>query len=152
MRWLLAALALELLLGADKPGAEVDKKGKDMLQGTWVGVSAQRNGKPDDKIEGHLLTFAGDKFVIKKGGKVLYQGTYQTDPDKEPATIDFHHSEGILKGKTWKGIYALDGDTLKECDNAPDLDKGRPTEFAARADSGHVFIMFKRAKTNEATR
>jgi hypothetical protein len=44
------------------------------------------------------------------------------------------------------GIYALDGDMLKTCDNAPDLDKPRPTAFEARAGSGCVLITFKRAE------
>jgi hypothetical protein len=55
-------------------------------------------------------------------------------------------TEGALKGKAWKGIYALDGDTLTTCDNAPDLDKGRPAAFETKAGSGHIFITFQRAK------
>jgi len=50
------------------------------------------------------------------------------------------------KGEGWKGIYALDGDTLSMCDNAPNLDEGRPTAFEAKSGSGHVRITFKRAK------
>jgi hypothetical protein len=37
--------------------------------------------------------------------------------------IDFEHTEDALKGKTWKGIYVLDSDTLTICDNAPNLHK-----------------------------
>ena len=64
----------------------------------------------------------------------------------KPAAIDFEHREGALKGKAWKGIYALDGDTLMTCDNAPNLDKGRPAAFEAKTGSGHIFITFKRAE------
>jgi hypothetical protein len=46
----------------------------------------------------------------------------------------------------WKGIYALGGDTLKICDNAPNLDKGRPSALEAKSGSGHVLITFTRAK------
>ena len=46
----------------------------------------------------------------------------------------------------WKGIYALDSDTLTTCDNAPDPDKGRPAAFEAKAGSGYIFITFRRAK------
>jgi hypothetical protein len=46
----------------------------------------------------------------------------------------------------WKGIYAVDGDTLTTCDNAPNLKKGRPTAFEAKSGSGYVLITFKRAK------
>ena len=40
----------------------------------------------------------------------------------------------------------LDGDTLAICDNAPNLDKGRPAAFEAKSGSGYVLITFKRAK------
>ena len=68
------------------------------------------------------------------------------NPNAKPATIDFEHKEGVLKGKVWQGIYALDGDSLTICDNAPDLEKGRPGAFEAKSGSGHVLITFKRAK------
>ena len=45
-----------------------------------------------------------------------------------------------------EGIYAVDGDTLRICDNAPDLGKGRPTAFEAAPGSGHILITFERAR------
>jgi hypothetical protein len=39
-----------------------------------------------------------------------------------------------------EGIYALDGDTLTTCDNAPNLEKGRPAAFEAKRGSGYVLI------------
>jgi len=57
-------------------------------------------------------------------------------PSAKPAAIDFEHTEGVFKGKTWKGIYRLDANTLTICDNAPELNKGRPTAFEAKSMSG----------------
>jgi uncharacterized protein (TIGR03067 family) len=68
------------------------------------------------------------------------------DPGAKPAAIDFEHTEGVLKGKAWKGIYARDGDTLTICDNAPNLDVGRPAAFEAKRGSGYVLVTFMRAK------
>jgi uncharacterized protein (TIGR03067 family) len=51
-----------------------------------------------------------------------------------------------LKGAVWKGICALNGDTLKICDNAANLDKARPAAFEAKRGPGYVLITFKRAK------
>jgi uncharacterized protein (TIGR03067 family) len=68
------------------------------------------------------------------------------DPNAKPAAIDFEHMEGALKGNAWQGIYALDGDTLTICDNAPNLNKGRPAAFEAKSGSGYVLITFKRSK------
>ena len=105
----------------------------------------ERDGKPADDVVGNRLTFKDGRFQIhSKDGKLLYEGTYRVDPGSKPAAIDFEHSEGTLKGKAWKGIYRLEGDTLTTCDNGPNLDKGRPSEFQAKAGSGYVLITFKK--------
>jgi hypothetical protein len=43
-----------------------------------------------------------------------------------------------------KGIYELNGDTLKSCVASPG--KERPTEFSAKAGSGHTLRVFKCVK------
>lgn len=43
---------------------------------------------------------------------MLYTGSVRVDASARPAAIDFEHIDGSLKGKLWKGIYALKGDTL----------------------------------------
>jgi uncharacterized protein (TIGR03067 family) len=138
-----------LILGAGlgptfaQPAEDAPKK----LQGTWTATKAERDGKAADDVVGHQLSFTGDRFEIRsREGKRLYTGTVRVDPSAKPAVVDFEHTEGALKGKAWKGIYALDGDTLTTCDNAPDLDRGRPSAFEAVRGSGHVLITFKRAK------
>jgi uncharacterized protein (TIGR03067 family) len=135
-------------LAAGARGDEAaNKKASETLQGTWAIVSAERNGKAADDIKGHQLSFAGDKFTIKnKDGKLVYEGTFQVDAAKKPMTIDFKHGGDALKGKTWKGIFVVDGETLKTCDNAPNMDKDRPADFNAKADTGYVAIVFKRVK------
>jgi uncharacterized protein (TIGR03067 family) len=117
------------------------------LQGTWTATKAERDGKAADDVVGHRLTFTGNRFQIQsKDAKPLYAGTVRVDSSAKPATIDFEHTEGALRGKAWKGIYALVGDTLTTCDNAPKLDKPRPAAFEAKSGSGYVLITFKRAK------
>jgi uncharacterized protein (TIGR03067 family) len=133
--WLVPALT--------QAAEEAEKK----LQGTWTAATAERNGKAADDVVGHRLSFTGNRFQIEsRDGKRLYAGTVQADPSAKPAAIDVEHTEGVLKGKVWKGIYTLDGDTLTICDNAPNLDKGRPAALEAKSGSGYVLITFKRAK------
>ena len=127
--------------------AQSAEEAQKKLQGTWDATKADRDGKAAEDVVGHRLSFTGNRFEIRsKDGKPLYEGTFRVYPSMKPAAIDFEHTEGALKGKAWKGIYALDGDTLLECDNAPDLAIGRPAAFAAKPGSGHVFITFKRVK------
>ena len=127
--------------------AQQAEEPRKKLQGAWVATKAQRDGKAADDVVGHRLSFTGTRFQIRsRDGKALYEGTFQVDAKAKPAAIDFEHTKGALKGKAWKGIYALDGDTLMTCDNAPNPGKGRPAAFEAKKGSGHVLITFKRAK------
>jgi uncharacterized protein (TIGR03067 family) len=127
-----------------QPAGEVQKQ----LEGTWSAIKAERDGKGAADVVGHRLSFTGNRFQIRsEDGKPLFAGTFRLEPSTQPAAIDFEHTEGTLKGKTWKGIYALTGDTLTICDNAPSLDKVRPAAFEARTGSGHILITFKRVKS-----
>ncbi|HET6368531.1 MAG TPA: TIGR03067 domain-containing protein [Pseudomonadales bacterium] len=136
-------LATGLVPAFAQPAEEAQKK----LQGTWTATKAERDGSAADDVVGHRLSVTGNRFQIQsKGGQRLHAGTVRLDPSAKPAAIDFEHTEGTPKGKAWKGIYALDGDTLRVCDNAPNLDKGRPAAFEAKGGSGYVLITFKREK------
>ncbi len=143
--WVMCSLILgTALLPAFAQPADDAKR----LHGTWTATQAERDGKAAEDALGHRLSFTGSRFQIRsKDGKVLYAGTVRVDASAKPAAIDFAHTEGDLKGKSWKGIYALDGDTLKICDNAPNLDKSRPTALEAKSGSGYVLVTFKRAKS-----
>ena len=136
-----------LILGTGLVLAQPAEQAQKQLQGTWIATKAERDGKAADDVVGHRLSFTGNRFQIQsKDGKPLYAGTVRVDPSAQPAAMDFEHTEGTLKGKAWQGIYALDGDTLTMCDNAPNLDKGRPAAFEAKSGSGYVLITLKRTK------
>lgn len=127
--------------GAPPAGAQA------ALPGNWVATKAETNGNASPGVVGHRLTLSGDRFEIRsRDGKALYAGTVRTGPDATPATIDFVHAQGALRGKTWKGIYMLNGDMLTVCDNAADMTKGRPAAFKSGSGSGYVLITFVRAK------
>ena len=136
-------LATGLVLAGAGPAAA-----QATLQGSWTATKAEHDGKPADDVVGHGLTFTGDRFEIrsKDGRTVVYTGTFRTDQNAKPASIDFVNTEGTDKGKTWAGIFTFDGDTLMTCDNAPDVAKARPTAFEAKSGSGHILVTFARAR------
>src|SRR5262245_7070104 len=136
----LLALALCVAVGAGIAHAQTGK-----LDGTWVAVSAERDGKPAADLKGHVLVLSEQQFMIRREYEPIYVGTFVTDPDQKPAQIDFHHSDGQAKGQTWLGIYRLEGSTLTIVDNAPDPTKPRPRRFATAPDSGLVRLTFKRS-------
>jgi uncharacterized protein (TIGR03067 family) len=122
------------VLGAGLICAQAAEATQEKLQGSWDATHAERDGKAAEEVVGHRLTFANNRFLIRsKGGKRLYAGTARTNSKARPAAIDFTHQEGDLKGRVWKGIYALDGNKLIICDNGPDLGSGpiKPFERAA---------------------
>ena len=127
--------------------AQTGTDGAKRLEGTWSATRAERDGSGADDVVGHQLSFAGSRFAIRsRDGQLLYEGTVRVDARAKPAAIDFEHAQGALKGKAWKGIYALDGDTLTICDNAVDPGKARPRAFETRKGSGYISITFKRGK------
>jgi uncharacterized protein (TIGR03067 family) len=117
------------------------------LQGAWTATAAERDGKAATDVIDHRLSITGNRFQIQSSdGKLLYAGTLRVNHGVKPAAVDFLHTEGHLKGKVWKGIYALSGDTLTICDNAPNPEKDRPTDFKAGSGSGYVFVTFRRTR------
>ena len=138
-----AILCLWLVPALAQAAADVPKE----LHGSWEAAKAVRDGKSARDVLGHRLSIAAGRFRIQsRDGKPLFAGTVRVDPKAKPAAIDFEHADGALAGKSWKGIYRLAGETLTICDNAPNLDKARPTAFEAKAGSGDVLITFRRAK------
>jgi uncharacterized protein (TIGR03067 family) len=140
----LILLAAGFMLAADDKQEKADK---DKLHGTWQAVSGQRDGRPDDKVKEHHLTLSGEGFSIKEGDKVVLKGMFKVDATKKPKALDFTIDEGpeALKGKTALGIYELNGDDLKWCAAEPGSSE-RPTEFAAKAGTRHLLVVFKREK------
>jgi uncharacterized protein (TIGR03067 family) len=148
MRWLIS-ITCSVILGSGLAlaGTQLATAADNALQGSWTATKAERNGETAADLVGHALSFSGDRFQIQsKDKKSLYSGTVRVDGTAKPAAIDFEHAEGALKGKTWKGIYVLNGETLTICDNAENLDAARPSSFEAKTGSGYVLVRFDRAK------
>jgi uncharacterized protein (TIGR03067 family) len=146
-------LATGLVFGAAQPAAQELPQALEVLQaqqalhGAWTATKAERDGKSANDVVGHRLAFVGNRFEIQsKDAKFIYAGTVSVQPNAKPAAIDFVQTEGIAKGQTWKGIFALSGDTLTIIDNAVDPSKERPQAFATKSGSGYVLITFQRAK------
>jgi uncharacterized protein (TIGR03067 family) len=131
----------------EKPPAKEAAKAaddKEKLQGTWVWVEAERGGKKAgaDEIKDFKMVFRGDKLSVDPGGDNR-EGTFKLDPAQKPKTIDLMLEDGPEKGKTIRGIYSLDGDTLKLCfDDMGDND--RPTDFTSKEGTRLVMVVLRR--------
>jgi uncharacterized protein (TIGR03067 family) len=123
--------------GGEAPGA---------LQGRWIAVRAERDARTAAEIVGRFLVIDGSHFCIEENGATIYEGTLEFDTDASPWVIDFKHTGGSLDGRTWRGIFQFDGETLTICDNAADLRKARPASFVTGLDSGRVLVVLERAR------
>jgi uncharacterized protein (TIGR03067 family) len=111
------------------------------LQGKWTIIAAKRDGKQasDKEIENGMLIIDGDKYKFAMGDHVT-QGTITIDPTNVPKTIDVTQTEGEDMGKTFLGVYSLEGNILTTCLAAPGVE--RPDKLTAEANSPHrVYVM-----------
>jgi uncharacterized protein (TIGR03067 family) len=141
---LLATLGLAVVALADDAA---DRKDKEKLQGTWMAVSGEKEGKDDPEAKEHAIVFEGDKFSIKKGDVVMVQGTIKIDASKSPKTMDLTITEGPekVKDKIALSIYVLDGDELTWCVSEPGSGE-RPEKLATKEGVKRMLVKFKREK------
>lgn len=141
-------LALVVLFAAALPAQAGEKdaaqKDLDLLQGTWVLVSGQRNGEtlPPEKVKGATMVIKGNTYKITEGIGTAVEGTFKLDASKSPKLLDATPSTGPDKGQTWLGIYTVDETSHAACLAPPG--KSRPTKFDSPADSGVINEMWRK--------
>jgi uncharacterized protein (TIGR03067 family) len=145
---LLAASFTLLALGGLAVGD--DKKDKESLQGTWQPVQLISSGKeqPENALNDFTVTIKDDRFIFRRGTKVVDEVTLILDSSKDPKTVDVTPVGGPRKDKVHAGIYLIDGDKLKMCWAPPGKD--RPGAFESKADSEVFLLVLQRAKEKPA--
>ena len=122
----------------DLPAAQGDDD-QAKLQGKWTVETFEYNGNPVELMKDAVREFKDSKYTLAPIMREAIEGTLKLDETKKPKEIDL-----AINGRTLKGIYELDGDTLKMSYNLGDAE--RPTEFVSKPDSGLVLVVHKRAK------
>ena len=139
--------------GGDVPAdQDTAKDDLDRLQGVWQCVTMEANGQRMGFPKGRApaATFKGGKVIFAQrdasGGEGKGPETLvKLDPSRDPKEIDIGDKGDI------KGIYSVEGDTLKVMhviakrgQPVPKLD--RPKGFAPKAGDGYVYMELKRVK------
>jgi uncharacterized protein (TIGR03067 family) len=107
------ALFATVTLFAATPTTPDDTKA---IQGTWKPDNAELAGhRLSDSLTAKItLTLTDGAYTVTVGDSTD-KGTYKIDPSTNPKSVTLTGTEGPHQGKTFTGIYDLDGDTLKIC-------------------------------------
>jgi uncharacterized protein (TIGR03067 family) len=132
----LLAVVVLALATTQAPTVQPEKS----LEGIWEIVSIDHDGKSIPLAGPLIVVIKGDQIVEKKSGEV---SRLKLDPTKNPKEIDWIGLKGTNAGTNARGIYILEGDTLKICQTT-DPAIPRPTEFASKAGSWARLIVLKR--------
>jgi len=137
----LAAAALGLCAGVDNP-MDAGQKELDRLQGDWKMTLGRRDGidTTPEAVKMMRCSVRGTDVRFLRDGKVVERVTIKLDPSKQPKVLD----ATLAKDSVAPGIYMLEDDIFTLCYAHPG--KNRPTDFKAKAGSGHSLSVWKKIK------
>jgi uncharacterized protein (TIGR03067 family) len=137
-------LILGFLIGAaEAQKADQSKKDLENMQGNWHAVALEVKGMPsgDDAIKKFKLIVKRDDYSVKVNGKNHVSAKLVLRAEKKPNELDLVQETGPV----YKGIYEIDGDTLKIClCLSSDADSERPKEFKSEEDSNTGVFRWQR--------
>ena len=115
------------------------------MQGVWKVVELIEKGEklPEKERAPVGVAIKGANMTLSDSGKFREESTLKLDAAGKVKTVDFVYIQGPNKGKTERGIYELDGDTLKFCVNEA-KDGPRPTAFLSTKDNNCAVAVLKR--------
>lgn len=127
----------------------VEKDDLKLMQGTWVVVRAESNGK--DLSEGKLKELGivisiKDRTLTKTEEGRSEQADIVVRSLSTPKQIDIMPLQGEKKGETIMGVYTVDNDELKLAIRGKK--DSRPTGFNTKPKSGDTTYIMKRQSAN----
>lgn len=128
-------------------GGDAIKKELKRFEGAWKIAQMQVDGVeiPLTAFKKTTVVIDGDRMTFKDGDKVYDAIECDIDPSKKPPEIDLHHISGLKKGVVERGIYDLDGDTLKVCQSL--TAKKRPSGFNADKGSAQQLMILRKQRS-----
>lgn len=135
---------LVLLIGLLVAGSDDAKKTieKDMaaMQGDWLLIAVQSDGRTVDVPPGDPFMIRGDKCYTEGEPNV----SLKIDPACSPKLLDLTTLAG--RDETLEGIYRIEGDTLVWCWSRNTTPRERPQAFEAAKGSPFTVFHFTRVK------
>ena len=143
------ALASMVLGGvaAEEPKAG-GRPAVEQLRGAWRPESVTEGGRKltgaDLEVyKGMTLTIQEGKSTLKAAdGAVLSACELKVDAGRDPKTFDAKEVEGLGVGRIYKGVWEIEGDTLKWCFSTKD----RPKGFEDKEEADFFLLVLRRQK------
>ncbi len=129
---------------AQKPPSTPEKQTAASLEGGYVIVSGEKDGKPipEAEIAGSIVKFTGDSILgTDKDKKEFFSATYSLDTSKTPWVITMKGKEP--KEMTATGLIKKEGDTVTLIYALPGGEA--PKEFMTR-EKQHLFVLKSNSK------
>lgn len=140
------SLALPLMLATTIHAQTLDATERQKLTGTWEGWVVESDGSQTShrrqRVNELIITAAQ---ISAKDGRDISMGTggYKLGAAGAAKTIDATGTGGRTQGKSYAGIYKLEGNTLKWC-SGNESARTRPTEFKTNPGNGHFLMILTR--------
>lgn len=125
-----------------RPAATVDPA-KEIL-GTWEGYMADPDGSPHGPIK---LEITADTITASnpRGGQAMGSGTYRiSSASDRMKRIDGKGTSGQFQGKSYEGIFTIEGKTLKWCSANDNPRSKRPTELKTNLQAGQFLMVLEK--------
>jgi uncharacterized protein (TIGR03067 family) len=141
--WLLAGVLLAVTaLGSDAPKEYDGATQEPGIEGVWSEVSYEVDGSKEPcAVPDVGMVFRRGEYRWT-GPVVNSRGVYRIDTSHTPALVDRTETAEKGDGRTYKGIYRVEGDTLKLAWCR--VGDQRPKGFYS--DKQVIFATFKRVK------
>jgi uncharacterized protein (TIGR03067 family) len=140
-------VVFSLVAGLSTAGDKPAQKDLDAMQGTWQVAELTEMGEklPAKELAPIEVVILATKMTINDDGKFREEITLKLDAAMKPKAVDFVYTKGPNTGKTERGIYSIDGDTLKFC-MSEKKEGERPADFISTKDNHCSLAVLKRAK------
>jgi len=145
---LVLLLALSLCLCTGSAQAQTDAAERQKLAGKWEGWVVEGDGSQQSHRRQRIneLVITAIQITAKDGRDVgMGTGSFQLSSSGATKTIDATGTGGRTQGQTYRGIYQLQGDTLKWC-SGNERAQSRPAEFKTNPGNGHFLMILTRKK------
>lgn len=138
-----ACFLLSLAVAGWPPFIHAQTTAGKSLVGEWEGHVVEGDGSNQGQRRMNITLTITDKKITATGGQgqPMGDGTYRTSGRQ----IDATGTSRQYQGKTYPGIYSVEGDTLKWC-SCNERSRTRPTALRTSTKDGHFLMVLTRKK------